>query len=77
MSQYLKEMKQQEESGEIGLPYPQFSISGNLNVHSRLHDKRVPVELRYPCVKPADVVKHGRDERDEKERRKLIHAPPG
>ncbi|KAJ5371446.1 uncharacterized protein N7496_007538 [Penicillium cataractarum] len=42
-----------------------------------LHDKRVPVELHYPCVKPADVEKRGRDERDEKERRKLIHAPPG
>lgn len=77
MSQYLKEMKQQEESGEIQLLWSQFSISGNPNVHSRLHDKQVPLELRYPCVKPSDVVKYGRDERDEKERQKLIHAPPG
>ncbi|CEJ57997.1 hypothetical protein PMG11_06669 [Penicillium brasilianum] len=42
-----------------------------------LHDKRVPVELHYPCVKPADIEKHGKDERDEKEKQKLIHAPPG
>ncbi|KAF3384477.1 Thiol-specific monooxygenase [Penicillium rolfsii] len=42
-----------------------------------LHDKRVPVELHYPCVKPSDVGKYGTDERNEKERQKLIHAPPG
>ncbi|OKP02507.1 Thiol-specific monooxygenase [Penicillium subrubescens] len=42
-----------------------------------LHDKRVPIELHYPCVKPSDIGKHVRDERDEIERQKLIHAPPG
>ncbi|KAJ5159438.1 uncharacterized protein N7482_006442 [Penicillium canariense] len=42
-----------------------------------LHDKRVPVEPQYPCTKPSDVKRHSSDERDIRERQKLIHAPPG
>lgn len=43
----------------------------------RLYDKRVPIEVQYPCIKPSDVEKYGQDERDERERQHLIHAPPG
>ncbi|KAJ5184103.1 hypothetical protein N7492_001719 [Penicillium capsulatum] len=42
-----------------------------------LYDKRVPIEAQYPCVKPSDVERCGKDDRRGKERQYLLHAPPG
>ncbi|KAJ5982956.1 hypothetical protein N7481_005055 [Penicillium waksmanii] len=42
-----------------------------------LYDKRVPIEAQYPSTKPSELAKFSRDDRDETERQRLIHAPPG
>ncbi|KAJ5227577.1 uncharacterized protein N7469_007583 [Penicillium citrinum] len=42
-----------------------------------LYDKRVPIELQYPSVYPTSVEKFYEDERDENEKQRLKHAPPG
>ncbi|KAJ5626213.1 Dimethylaniline monooxygenase N-oxide-forming [Penicillium lagena] len=56
-------------------------LAAGINVtvfeRSRAAGGRVPIEVQYPCVKPSDVERYSRDERDERERKHLIHAPPG
>ncbi|KAJ5256798.1 hypothetical protein N7478_012902 [Penicillium angulare] len=42
-----------------------------------LYDKRVPIEARYPSLKPSGEQVYVQDNREGKERQSLLHAPPG
>ncbi|KAJ5120907.1 uncharacterized protein N7515_010295 [Penicillium bovifimosum] len=42
-----------------------------------LYDKRTPIEARYPSPKPSASQEYVEDARDERERKILLHAPPG
>ncbi|KAJ5559155.1 Dimethylaniline monooxygenase N-oxide-forming [Penicillium sp. DV-2018c] len=42
-----------------------------------LYDKRTPLEARYPSPRPSASPEYVEDARDERERKILLHAPPG
>ncbi|KAJ6068767.1 hypothetical protein N7499_010654 [Penicillium canescens] len=42
-----------------------------------LYDKRTPIEAQYPSPRPTASQEYVKDERGEKERKILLHAPPG
>ncbi|KAJ5295852.1 hypothetical protein PENANT_c001G06505 [Penicillium antarcticum] len=42
-----------------------------------LYDKRTPIEAQYPSPTPTISQEYGTDEREGKERKILLHAPPG
>ncbi|KXG52892.1 Dimethylaniline monooxygenase, N-oxide-forming [Penicillium griseofulvum] len=42
-----------------------------------LYDKRTPIEAQYPSPRPSTSEEYVKDEREENERKILLHAPPG
>ncbi|KAJ5336188.1 Dimethylaniline monooxygenase [Penicillium brevicompactum] len=42
-----------------------------------LYDKRTPIEAQYPSPRPTASQEYVQDDRDEEERKTLLHAPPG
>jgi hypothetical protein len=45
--------------------------------HCRVYDKRTPIEAQYPSPRPSASQEYVKDDRKGKERKILLHAPPG
>lgn len=43
----------------------------------RLYDKRAPIEAQYPSPRPSASQEYVQDDRKDRERNILLHAPPG
>lgn len=61
----------------FGKMFRLFFIWNNGLKHYRLYDKRTPIEAQYPSPRPSTSEEYVKDEREENERKILLHAPPG
>ena len=76
--QFLREAMQLEEYGKTwSYLFLWWLVWKSKLKQFRLYDKRTPIEAQYPSPKPSVSQEYVKDDREDKERKILLHAPPG